>query len=38
MIGNNMERLKRAPGLDNIFLDIDVHNSWKSLAKYSVPL
>ena len=33
-----MERLKRSPTLDHLYLDIDVHNSWKSLAKYSFPL
>ena len=32
VIGNNMERLKRLPSAENIYLDIEVHNSWKSLA------
>jgi len=27
-----MERLKRPPSAENIYLDIEVHNSWKSLA------
>ena len=38
IFGNNIDRLKRPPVIDDLYLDVHIHNSWAQLKSFSFPL